>query len=109
MLRSGTLRHRLEVQASTETHNEYGEDIPSWSTAFSIWANVQPMSGTERADGAAANQIQNERTYKITARYNASITPKHRIKWGTRIFDINSVVDPDERKRDMTLTATEAV
>lgn len=108
-MRAGELRHRVEIQAATITRDTLGQGIKTWATVLSVWASISPVSGTEKNADATLKQIKNERGYKITARYNATITPQHRIKWGSRRFDINAVLNIDERSREITLSATEAI
>ena len=42
-------------------------------------------------------------------RHNTTITPAHRLLFGTRIFDINHIANIDERNVLLEITVTEAV
>lgn len=96
-MQSGPLRHRLEIQTVTETRDSYGGISQAWTTLETRWANIQPMSSRELWQ---AQQAQSQATHKITMRYYSGLTEKHRLKvsGGTRVFNIASVINPDERK-----------
>jgi SPP1 family predicted phage head-tail adaptor len=52
-------------------------------------------------------QTTSEISHKIRIRYLASVTPKLRIKFGTRYFDIVSVINPDERNEYLEMMCRE--
>jgi SPP1 family predicted phage head-tail adaptor len=103
-MHSGLLRHRITIEASTPTQNGFGELVESWATFIRPWARVQPVNGREFF---AAKQINAERTLKFTIRYQDGITMKMRINYDSRLFDINAILDIEERHKELTLMATE--
>jgi SPP1 family predicted phage head-tail adaptor len=42
-------------------------------------------------------------------RYRAGVTPKNRIRFGTRFFDIRLVIDHEERHERLEILAEEVV
>ena len=50
-MRAGRLRHRLNLQESTETRNAHGEAIITWATSYTVWGAVEPLSGSEAVAG----------------------------------------------------------
>lgn len=103
----GLLRHRVEIQEANETQDNSGFPVPSWPAVFTnVKAFVEPLSGTELFE---ARQLHAEVTHRITARYLAGITPKHRIQWGTRVFDILAVLNLEERSLLLEIMAKERV
>ena len=94
MLDPGHMRHRLTLQTvSRSTSTVSGSQTNTWSTATTLWAAIEPTSGREfqRADSQVA-----EVTHKVTCRYRAAIEPDARFTWGSRTFEIVSVVNMDE-------------
>jgi len=93
-MQAGFLRHRVEIQKATESQNTVGEAVKTWATAASVWARVSPLRGSEYF---TAMQTKASVDTKITMRKNAfpTLSPKHRIRFGARIFDIESVIDVD--------------
>lgn len=106
MVRAGELRRRVTIQQNngTTTDSE-GIPIENWVDVVTVWARVRDLSGREYF---AARQVQAEVTTEITIRYRAGLTTKMRAKYGTRIFDILSII-PDEKKSELKLMCKEVV
>ena len=93
-MRAGTLRHRIVLQVAGEGPDGIGGVTTTWTTFKTVWAAIWPLKGAEYI---ASMQVTSEITHKIRIRYLSGLTPKHRIKWGSRYFDIEAVINPDER------------
>ena len=106
-MRAGQLHHRIELQSITgETRNAKGEKSPVWTTFKTVYASVLPNTGDETMRGVSS---ESEITHNITIRYNATITPKHRVLWGSRVFTISNVLNKAERGIWQTIKAKEVV
>lgn len=105
-MRSGTLRHRIEIQGESVTRDSYGGETKSWTTSATVWASINPLSGRERL---AAQQVNAETTHKITMRYHSGLTPENRIKFGSRIFDIEEILNTGENNVELVIMAREEV
>ena len=105
-MRAGRLRHIITIQAKTSVVDTGGGDVPTWAaiTNGERPADVRPVSGTERND---ASQLQHVVSHKITTRYVSGVTTKHRVLFGSRIFDIIDVINWGERSRDLSLMCLE--
>lgn len=90
------MRERIEVQSRTTTQNAYGEPVATWSTLATVWARVEPLSGRELWQAA---QVRPDVSHKVTMRHYPGLSPKHRLKLGSRIFNIDSVLNIEERER----------
>ena len=105
MTRAGTLRHLLtvEVLASPAVRNsDTGAITDGWSTFTTLWADIDPASGTEQT---SAQKV----THQIKTRYVSGVLPGMRITKGTRIWRIVSVLNVGERDRDLLITAEETL
>jgi SPP1 family predicted phage head-tail adaptor len=107
-MRAGQLRHRLDLQTKVPTRGSFGEEILTWKTQVTVWGSVESLSGREYLQ-AQANQLQSEVTHQIRLRYYKGLRPDWRIKFGSRIFDILSGLNPDERNKELLLMAREFV
>lgn len=107
-MRAGKLRHQITIQKSTGTQNTNGETVSVWVDVACRRASVEPLSGREMW---TARQIDASVTHKVTLRADASlvITPKMRVVFKGRVFDINFSGNPDEATREFNLLCTEAV
>lgn len=106
-MRGGTLRHPVRVERATETRNDFGEPIKTWTLLANTRAAIEPLRGSERM---IAMQVQSDVTNKITLRWHSAIAElgtKDRIVLGSKQFDIKSVMNVDERNREVQVMATE--
>lgn len=110
----GELRQRITIQSADAAQNSSGEMIPSWTDYVTLWARVSPMTGRELL---AAEQILATVSHTIQVRWpgrNFAITAGQRAKFtdplGTvHYFDIQAVVNDDQRNRILQLLCTERV
>ena len=102
----GKLRHRLQIEKKVVARDSYGAETITWTDVDTVWGSVEPISGREYF---LAQQVQSEVTHRVTIRYYAGMNPGWRIKFGTRIFDVLSVINTEERNREMILMTREFV
>ena len=105
-MRAGRLRHPIEIQYDNGAQDSYGQWVPSWTKLVDWHGSIEPLSGNELW---RAQQVQAEVTHRIRIRYRASITPRNRIVFGTRNFDILAVLNHDEKNRELELLCKEVV
>lgn len=103
---SGRLRHKIVIQNPSESNGSYGETVTTWGTFATVWASVEPLNGREYFESQQTNAEVN---FRFRIRYTASITPKMRISYDSRTFDIISVINVNERDRETVLMAKEVV
>lgn len=75
MNRAGRFRRRLTIQSRTETTNDYGETVWTWSDHATVWAGIEPLRGREFF---AAEQLQSEVQGRIRMRYRGDLNTKMR-------------------------------
>jgi SPP1 family predicted phage head-tail adaptor len=105
-LRAGTLRHRVQLHSASTARNDYGEQTNTWSSYATVWARVSPGQGKEFEQ---AQQVHAELTHQVEIRYRSTVTTSHRVIFGTRTLEIVSIVNPDERNKNMILLCKELV
>ena len=105
-MRIGTLRHAVAIKRldATLVLDSFGQPTDEWSTIAVVSASVKPVAGRELT---LARQRQSSMTHEITIRYYPGLTPADRIEFGSRVFNIESITDPDERNRTLTISAIE--
>ena len=104
-MNAGKQRHKVELQSYTASRDSFGGEIETYATYAKTWASIEPLSGRELV---YAQQVSEITKIRITIRYNSSVDVKHRIKFGLRLFDINAIMDTEERNKEMTLLCSEA-
>lgn len=102
----GRMRFRVTIEKLAGTVDTDGQENSTWATHGERWAEIEPLSGREFF---AARQVQSDTTHRVTIRYLAGITPKMRITYGSRHFDIEGVADIGERNHELRLLCKEVV
>ena len=105
-MRAGDLKHRIKIQQKSVTRGDMGGEVVTWADVVTVWAAIEPISGREYF---SSQQTQAEVSTRIRIRHYAGITTSMRIAWGARYFDILSVIELQERGREIHLMCKEAV
>lgn len=108
-MRSGSLRHRVTIQrlvANSPSQDAGGVPDETWTDYATVYAEVAPLRGRELI---AAQATSAEVTGSIRIRYRSdlSITNAMRVVFGSRIYDVLSVVDTNERHVELMLYVKE--
>lgn len=114
-MRAGTLRVTLDVQERRDGTATNGASDPCWvSLAPSARrASIRPLSARELE---AAGQIQSRRTHEVRMRWFEALRPagasRYRLvrqaRGSTRIFNVESVIDVDERHAEALFVCVES-
>lgn len=105
-MRIGARRHRITVQEASEVRDTFGEVDVTWGTKEVLYASYKQAGAREVFQAGA---VRGEVDAVFECRYFAGITPKDRISFDSRVFDILSVTNPDGRKRWMTIMCKERI
>jgi SPP1 family predicted phage head-tail adaptor len=109
-MNAGKLRHRLTIQYPDKSYNEINEQIVEWKDLTIVWGAIEPLRGTTYF---AAKQANAEVDGKITLRYK-DLKPTYRLVWedqkgNTRIFNIVSIIQPQQRGKETQVYYSEAL
>lgn len=110
-MRAGRLRYSAELQENRPQADASGQMIAHWQTIARLPVGIEPLSGRELL---AADAEHATRTHRVPCRYNKLVTVGHRLRIddglaGIHIYDINAVIDRNNRHRDVELMCTEVV
>ncbi len=109
-MQAGLLRHRITIQQldpnAATTRDAHGGIVENWQDVVTVWAQVEPLRAVEIL---RANQVDARITHRITMRYQGGINSSMRIAFGSRIFLLLSVINPDERRIMLEMLAMESV
>jgi SPP1 family predicted phage head-tail adaptor len=92
----GGLRHRLTLEAPIDTPDGAGGFSRSFAPVADLWARVAPSGARENFVEQRAEQATN---LVVIIRWRDSVAKDMRFVHRTRKLRIQSVVDPDERRR----------
>lgn len=105
-MKPGKLRHRITLQSKVTVKDPEGIVTETWTDVATVWAAVEPIRGREYFQAAAVNA---ENTVRFRIRYRSGITPVMRVVYNGRTFNVQSVIDVDERYREIQLMCQEVV
>lgn len=106
-MRAGRLRHKVRLERFTETQSAFGEPVKAWALLKEVWASVEPLKGAERQ---RAQQQAAAEDVRIVLRWSsdiASLNSKDRVVYGSKVYDIKSVLNINERNSEINIMAVE--
>ena len=104
-MRFSRLRHRITFMKPTAASvNSMGEEILQYAHTLTVWAEVTPLTGREYEE---SQKIRAETTYRVTTRFFKDITNDMRILYNNREFDVVSVLNINERNRELQIICSE--
>lgn len=92
----GELRHRLILEAPSETPDGAGGVVRTWTMLATVWAAIEPVRAEEQV---VADRRLGVLTHRIIVRKRGDLTLNHRFRLGSRVFAIRAVRDAEERER----------
>jgi len=112
-MRSGDLKKVISIQRQSTTSDGMGGVTEAWtdiisgtSTATPIFAAIWPVSAKEQIQ---ARHEQAVISHRVRIRYRAGVTTAMRIKYGTKLFNITSVVNVGSENRMLDILCQEVV
>ena len=102
----GALRQSFTIQLNTPTQSSTGAEVASWATFLTVHGSVEPLVGRE---WFANNTTQQRVSHRVRMRYQAGVLPKMRILYDSRVLKIESVINVEERDRELVLMCQEEI
>lgn len=104
LMEIGDLRHRITLEQRTATKDDFGGEVITWATWAEAWAAIEPLQGREFLDG---RRLEAEISTRIRIRYRPGVVPGMRITWGDHVYDIQSVIEHESRRRELRIMCRE--
>jgi len=105
-MKIGRLRHRISIQKYVAARDSFGGELETWEDVANVWASIEPISGKEYF---ASQQVNAQVTTRIITRHIEGITPKMRVVFQDRSFNILSVININEKKKELHLMCEEVI
>jgi SPP1 family predicted phage head-tail adaptor len=105
-MKIGRLRHRIVIEESLTSRDSFGAEVSERVQFAVVWADLSPITGKEYL---GFKQINSETTTKITTRYLAGVTTEMRVVFGDRTYEIDSIINPEEKNISLILMCREVV
>ena len=100
-MRAGALRHLVAVMEPSTLKDAHGQRVLTFTQHSQRHASIEPLKQEERV---AADRVQGVRTHRIVMRFHPDITSRWRITFDGRTFDVDGILNKDERN-----VSTEAI
>lgn len=101
---AGLRRHPIRLQREVRTSDGQGGETVGWVDGPVTRAEITPFSMRE---AVAAGQLATAAMHRIRILYRSDVTADQRVRYGSRTFDIQSVIDVDERHRLLEIICQE--
>ena len=92
---AGQLDRRITIQNFSETTDSFGQEVKSFSTLASVWANVVERVGREGEDG---EMIAATKKVEFIIRYRTDVDEEMRISYNNNTYKIQAIQSADARK-----------
>lgn len=103
-LEIGSLQQRITIESATDVVGTRGGITQTWTIFSTRWAKIEPLIGTERF---VSQQVAPNLSHRVTMRHLAGVTPKMRITFGSRHFDIQAVMNLEESNKFIVMLCEE--
>ena len=103
-MRAGDLNRQVALQSRSDTLDDYGQRVRTWTTVANVMAHIEPLYGRELE---AARATMQQVSHRITIRYRTHIEAQMRFVYAGRYFNINAIMDADTRHRELTVLCEE--
>jgi SPP1 family predicted phage head-tail adaptor len=105
----GAMRHRITLQTpAAATPDGDGGFTETWTALATVWASIVPATARD-LERLVAGTVQSSATHLVTIRYLAGVTTKTRVVFGTRLFSVTGMQNPEERNISLVLVCQEIV
>jgi len=103
-VRIGALNKTIVLQSKTEVDDGMGAFTSTWGDEYTVKGAIWPVTGKEMIQNSA---LTSTISHKIQIRYLPDVKATWRVKYGTRLFNILSVINQNERNRVIDLICKE--
>ena len=97
MVMAGRLDRNITFQSKSESDNDFNEKVPTFTDAFTTFAQVIELQGDEVYEG---KQKQSKADIRLKIRFREDVTLEHRFLYKDRTYDIASIQEVGKRGRD---------
>ena len=93
MSKLGRMRWRVTIEREQITADSSGGGTATWNSVATVWAEVKPMSSTERS---VSGKREAYSKYKIRMRSRSDLTEADRLRVAGKLLNITGIEDSDE-------------
>ena len=102
-MNTGKLNKRVTIQQPSNGKGASGGKTTTWADWKTVWANVRPLSGSERRATSHGGEGAEART-EFAMRYRPGIDEEMRVAYGGKVYNIRHIKDVNEDHDMLILT-----
>jgi len=95
---AGQLDRRITLQTFSETTDTFGQEVKTYSTLASVWANVKENIGVGNGEGEKGDMIAATKKVEFIIRYRTDVNEQMRITYNNNTYKIQAIQSADARK-----------
>ncbi len=100
----GWIAHRIVIERPVAVDDGTGGSRIAFTMLATVWAAIEPV---RTAVDPASDRIGSAITHRVTIRYREDVAAGLRIRHRGRLLQVETVIDPDERRRFLLIEARE--
>ena len=106
-MRSGRLRHKIDIKSFTVAQSSYGESVKTWTaTLSSAWCDIEYIGGEESFGGEEMPKRLSAQTAVFTLRYTTVVLDNTmRINHNSTYWNIIRMDNVGNRNREYRIYA----
>ena len=70
----------------------------TWRDVREVDCSIEPLRQEERVE---ASRVEGRRSHRLRMRHHPDLTDRHRLKFGSRVFNIDELLNPLEADREL--------
>jgi len=96
----GKLNKRVTIQSQSTSYDDAGQQVETWNTFATVWANIKHKSGSETIKSDAIASVVRA---SMRIRYLPGVNAGMRVMYGNTLYRIEAVLPHVEEKRYVDL------
>jgi SPP1 family predicted phage head-tail adaptor len=104
-MRAGQLRHRVVFERPTSAQNETGEIVGDFELAFTVWARIVPVRGSEAMRAGQVLADMDTRIFIRSGPLAAQINAKWRASHRGVLYNLVSVAEVEMAGQEVEIMA----
>jgi SPP1 family predicted phage head-tail adaptor len=100
------MRNPVAFERRTVQQDSVGQQVDVWTEYASAMVSIEPIRGRAYFQASAERA---DITHELRLRSISGIMPRDRAVYGSRLFEIRSVIDVSERDRELVLMCIETL
>lgn len=100
---AGQLDRRITLQTFSEATDSFGQEVKTYSTLASVWANVVEKIGVGNGEGEKGDMIAATKKVEFIIRYRTDVNEQMRISYNSNTYKITAIQSADARKAFLKL------